>query len=108
MKKTICLIICTLIITSILVGCNVNASMKEGKNEFLLNYTIIEVETAITNEGRQNRVLMYDNNTLILYVYTRVYQAGDLTPYYIIGEDGCVHMAQYINNQIVEIPNPFE
>lgn len=46
-----------------------------------------------------------DKNTGIVWVYVGGTGLGGISPYYIIGEDGCPHMVKWEDGKMVELPN---
>jgi hypothetical protein len=49
---------------------------------------------------------LVDKNTGIIWVCVSGSHLGGISPYYVIGEDGCPHMAKWEDGKMVEIPNP--
>lgn len=46
-----------------------------------------------------------DKNTGIVWVFVGGDDLGGISPYYIIGEDGCPHMVKWEDGKMVELPN---
>lgn len=48
---------------------------------------------------------LVDKNTGIIWVSVSGSHLGGISPYYIIGEDGCPHMVKWEDGKMVELPN---
>lgn len=91
MKKiTISILICALAI--ILCACGVRTTAyPDGQKKYLSDeFTLIKK----VNGPGNNCYYIYDNNTKIVYLYTRGSYNGTMCPYYII-EDGVPAIAVY-------------
>lgn len=104
MKKKIVLVICILILITIFTACEPIG--QKGDEVYYARFTVIEHSVNADSRDVNEFRLMYDNETYIVYIYLVGYKVGGLSPYYIIGEDGCAHMTKYESGQIVSIPNP--
>lgn len=100
MKKVICIIITILLIT-ILVGC---APITIDENGQLVDFLTMSDYYIIISEENESHIV-YHKDTHIVYEAYCVHGGHSIMPYYIIGEDGCVHFTKYENGKIVEIPN---
>lgn len=105
MKKKIALVICILILITIFTACE--STDEKNDENYYTRFTVIEYNSNIDFVSGVNEFrLMYDNETYIVYIFIDGYKTGGLSPYYIIGEDGCAHVAKYEAGQIIPIPNP--
>lgn len=100
MKKVICIIITILLIT-ILVGC---APITIDENGYPVDSLAGYTDYIVISNGK-NYHLTYNKNTHIIYEAHCVHGGHSLIPYYMIGEDGCVHFAKWKDGKIIEIPN---
>ena len=100
MKKVICIIITILLIT-ILVGC---APITIDENGHPIEFLYPASDYVIISQDYE-RHIVYHKDTHIVYEAYCVDAGHSLIPYYIIGEDGCIHFTKYENGKIVEIPN---
>ena len=106
MKKKIAFVICILILITIFTACLSTAGEKDDEN-YYTRFTVIEYDSNFDSVSGVNEFrLIYDNETYIVYIFIDGYKTGGLSPYYIIDEDGCAHVAKYEAGQIVPIPNP--
>lgn len=49
---------------------------------------------------------LVDKNTGIVWIYVGGTGLGGISPYYIVGEDGCPHMVKWEDGKMIELPNP--
>ena len=86
MKKFIIVLI-MLVIIIFLTGCE---KVKDENGEYVSsNFGLIKIE------DKDQKELLYDPETKIVYMYLYDYYRAGISPYYVIGENGKPEIAMY-------------
>lgn len=100
MKKFI-FIITAILLATLLIGC---APITIDENGHPIEFLYPTSDYVIISQDYE-RHIVYHKDTHIVYEAYCIDAGHSLMPYYIIGEDDCVHFTKYENGKIVEIPN---
>lgn len=105
MKK----IISGLLVAAALTFSTTSCGTEPSKNSYSFSATdrfeVIDSNNSwvYTNVGLMQ--FLVDKNTGIVWVYMGGSDLGGISPYYIIGQDGCPHMVKLEDGKMVELPN---
>jgi hypothetical protein len=106
MKKIISGLLIAAALTLSTTSCGQEASKNSCGFSATDRFEVIDSGSAGIYSPTSLMQFLIDKNTGIVWVYVGGADLGGISPYYIIGEDGCSHMVKLEDGKMVEIPNP--
>ena len=105
MKKIIAglLIITTLAFSA--AGCGAKPPKEPNNISAQNQFEVIDDGNSMTYNNLHFLQFVVDKNTGIVWIFLAGANQGGISPYYIIGEDGCPHMVKWEDGKMVELPN---
>lgn len=106
MKKIISGLLVAAALTLSTTSCGQETSKSSYDFSATDRFEVIDSDSAGIHSPTHLMQFLVDKNTGIVWVYTAGTDLGGISPYYIIGEDGCPHMVKWEDGKMIELPNP--
>jgi hypothetical protein len=106
MKKIVSGLLITAALTFSTTSCGKEAPKSSYSFSATDRFKVIDSDSAGIYSPINLMQFLVDKNTGIVWVFVSGSHLGGISPYYVIGEDGCPHMVKWEDGKMVEIPNP--
>lgn len=106
MKKIISGLLVAAALTFSATSCEQEASKSSYNFSATDRFEVIDSDSSMVYTPMNLMQFLVDKNTGIVWIYVGGADLGGISPYYIVGEDGCPHMVKWEDGKMVELPNP--
>lgn len=106
MKKIISGLLVAAALTLSTTSCGQETSKSSYDFSAIDRFEVIDSDSSMIYAPMNLMQFLVDKNTRIVWIYVGGADLGGISPYYVIGEDGCPHMVKWENGKMVELPNP--